>query len=170
MNLIRRVARPMLAAIFVGSGIDSLRDPKPRVENAQVVTSKLAGTLGLPDNTEQMVKINAGVQVAAGLLLSTGRLPRVAALALAGSIVPTTLAGHRFWEETEPATRAEQRIHFLKNLGIFGGLLLAAVDTSGKPSLSWRAKRAVKRTRKAAKRTHQIAGTAIKHSPIHVAS
>jgi putative oxidoreductase len=170
MNLTRRVARPMLAAIFVGSGIDSLRDPKPRVEKARVVTSKLADAAGLPDNPEQLVKVNAGVQVAAGLLLAIGRLPRVAALALAGSIVPTTLAGHRFWEETEPSTRAQQRIHFLKNLGILGGLLLAAVDTAGKPSLSWRAERAVKKTRKTAKRTQKVAGAAIKHSPIHVAS
>jgi len=164
MNLIRRVARPMLAAIFVGGGIDTLRDPKPRVERARVVTSKLAEALGLPDNPEQMVKINAGVQFVAGLLLAIGKLPRVAALALAGSIVPTTLAGHRFWEETEPSTRAQQRSHFLKNLGILGGLLLAAVDTAGKPSLSWRAKRAVKKTGKTAKRTKKVASAAIKHS------
>jgi putative oxidoreductase len=170
MNLIRRVARPMLASIFVWSGIDSLRDPKPRVEKAKVVTTKLAEALGLPDNPEQMVKINAGVQFLSGLLLSIGRLPRLAALALAGSIVPTTLAEHRFWEETEPSTRAEQRTHFLKNVGILGGLLLGVVDTAGKPSLSWRATRAVKQAGKTAKRTQKVAETAIKHSPIHVAS
>ena len=96
-------------------------------------------------------------------MLSIGKLPRVAALALCGSIVPTTLAGHRFWEETEPATRAQQRTHFLKNLGLLGGLLLATVDTAGKPSLSWRAKRA-------AERTHQISKVAAKHSPIHSGS
>ena len=73
-------------------------------------------------------------------LLATSLL---AALALIGSIVPTTYAGHRFWEETDEATRAEQRMHFFKNLGLLGGLLLAAMDTEGKPSLGWRAKRRI---------------------------
>ena len=34
--------------------------------------------------------------------------------------------------------RAQQRIQFLKNLAIFGGLLIAAADTAGRPSLAWR--------------------------------
>jgi putative oxidoreductase len=160
MSPIRRIARPLLAAVFISGGIDVLRNPEPRVNKAEPVTNKLAGQLGLPADALELVKVNAGVQVGAGALLAIGRLPRLAALALCGSIVPTTLAGHRFWEETEPATRAQQRTHFLKNLGLLGGLLLAAVDTAGNPSLSWRAKRA-------AKRTHQIAGVAMKHSPIH---
>jgi hypothetical protein len=35
-------------------------------------------------------------------------------------------------------------MHFVKNLGLLGGLILAAVDTEGEPSLSWRAKRSVR--------------------------
>ena len=46
------------------------------------------------------------------------------ALALAGSLVPTTLAGHRFWEEEDDAARAQQTVQFLKNLAMFGGLLM----------------------------------------------
>ena len=46
------------------------------------------------------------------------------ALALAGSLVPTTLAGHRFWEEEDDAARAQQTFQFLKNLAMFGGLLM----------------------------------------------
>ena len=72
-----------------------------------------------------------------------GRFRRLAALALIGSIVPTTLGGHRFWEETDQAARAQQRMHFLKNLGLLGGLILAALDTEGEPSLGWRAKHRV---------------------------
>jgi uncharacterized membrane protein YphA (DoxX/SURF4 family) len=163
MSPIRRVARPLLAAVFVSGGVDVLRNPEPRAEKAAPVATKMAKPLGLPEDALELVKINAAVQVVAGLFLSIGKLPRVAALALCGSIVPTTLAGHRFWEETEPATRAQQRTHFLKNLGLLGGLLLATVDTAGKPSLSWRAKRA-------AERTHQISKVAAKHSPIHSGS
>jgi putative oxidoreductase len=62
--------------------------------------------------------------------------------------VPTTLAGHRFWEEDDPARRHQQQIHFFKNLGLLGGLVLAAADTGGAPSLGWRARRAARRVRR----------------------
>ena len=87
------------------------------------------------------MRINGAVQIGAGVLLATGKFRRLASLALIGSIIPTTYAGHRFWEETDPVTRTQQRMHFLKNLGLLGGLILAAVDTEGEPSLGWRAKR-----------------------------
>src|SRR5439155_1358622 len=58
------------------------------------------------------------------------------------SIVPTTLAGHRFWEHTDPTERFGQISNFVKNAGLLGGLLLAAVDTEGKPSVGWRARKA----------------------------
>jgi len=32
----------------------------------------------------------------------------------------------------------------MKNLGLLGGLMLATADTHGKPSLTWRAKRAAR--------------------------
>src|ERR1700737_2353730 len=121
--ILRRLARPMLAATFISGGIDTLRNPAPRVAKAEAVASKVARPLGLPEDTEQLVKINAAVQVGAGLLLGLGRLPRLSAIALAGSVIPTTLAGHRFWEETEPASRKQQQMHFMKNVGLLGGLI-----------------------------------------------
>jgi hypothetical protein len=78
-------------------------------------------------------------------LLAIGKFRRLAALALIGSLIPTTLAGHRFWEEADEAKRAQQQIHFLKNLGLLGGLILAAVDTEGAPSLGWKARRRARR-------------------------
>ena len=146
--ILRCIARPLLAASFVSGGIDTLRNPGPRVQKAETVAPQIAERVPqLPKDTGTLVKINAGVQVVAGGLLALGRLPRLAASALAVSLVPTTLAGHRFWEEDEPAQRAQQQIHFLKNFGLLGGLILASVDTGGAPSLSWRAKRAAKRVR-----------------------
>ena len=148
MTLIRRIARPLLAASFVSGGIETLRNPAPRVEKAEPVAPPIADRLPLPNDTDQLVKINAGVQVVAGVLLAIGRVPRLAACALAGSLVPTTLAGHRFWEEEDGTRRAQQQIHFVKNLGLLGGLVLAAVDTEGAPSLGWRARRAAGRVRR----------------------
>ena len=37
-----------------------------------------------------------------------------------------------------------QRVQFLKNLTMLGGLLLAVADTGGNPSLSWRRRHARK--------------------------
>ena len=143
--LVRRLARPMLAAVFVAGGVDSLKTPGGRAQLAEPVAVPLARAIPapLPEDPETLVRLNAVVQVAAGLALATGRLPRLAAAVLAGSLVPTTLAGHRFWEVSDAAARKQQQLHFTKNLGILGGLLMAAVDTGGKPSVGWRARQAV---------------------------
>ena len=148
--LVRRIARPMLAAPFVVLGLEAFRDPGKRPEIAQPVIDKITDAadrvlpVTVPRDPEQWVRINAGVMVGAGTLYGLGRFPRLAALLLAGSTVPTTLAGHPFWEFDEPAQRTQQRIHFLKNLGLVGALLLAAVDTEGKPSVGYRARRAAR--------------------------
>ena len=153
--LIRRIARPMLAAVFVASGVDTLRNPAPRVKAAAPLVAKGEQALPVeitdhvPTDPDSLVKINAAVQIGGGLLLGSGKLPRLAALTLAGSIVPTTLAGHAFWAETEPAAKAAQRTQFLKNVGLLGGLLIAAVDTEGKPSVAWRTRRGAEHAQKA---------------------
>ena len=65
--------------------------------------------------------------------------------------MPTTAAGHRFWEEKDPQRKAQQRVHFFKNASMLGGLLLAAVDTEGKPGVAWRARRAAADVRREAR-------------------
>jgi uncharacterized membrane protein YphA (DoxX/SURF4 family) len=142
MALSRRVARPLLASIFIAGGVDAVRNPAEKAKAAEAVTEPLndADTV-VPNDPEMWVRVNGAVQIGAGVLLATGKFRRLASLALIGSIIPTTYAGHRFWEETDEATRAQQKLHFLKNLGLLGGLILAAMDTEGEPSLGWRAKR-----------------------------
>lgn len=145
----------MLASIFVSGGVDALRDPKPKVPAAEPVARQIASALpvDLPDDTEQLIKINAGVQVGAGLLLALGKFPRLSSLALAGSLVPTTFAAHRFWEVEDDSTRSQQMVQFTKNVSLLGGLLMAALDTEGRPSVGYRASRASKRARRRADAT-----------------
>jgi len=144
MALSRRIARPLLASIFVAGGIDAVRHPAGKVDRASAVTGPVSEQIPfLPQDPETLVRLNGAVQIGAGLLLATGKFRRLASLALIGSIIPTTYAGHRFWEETDDVARAPQRMHFLKNLGLLGGLILAAVDTEGEPSLGWRTKHRV---------------------------
>lgn len=162
MTLVRRIARPMLAAMFIAGGLDAFRHPAAHAEQAAPILDKVAEPLGLPNDPELMVRANGATMVAAGTLLALGRFPRVASLVLATSIVPTTLAGHPFWREQDPAVRRQQRTHFLKNVGLLGGVLLASVDTAGKPGLSWRAQQAVQDSRRGVGRTAKDARHAAK--------
>jgi uncharacterized membrane protein YphA (DoxX/SURF4 family) len=132
----------MLAALFVSEGFNALRNPERLAEHAKPVTDRLAPALSavhpkLEADAETLVRINGATQVTAGLLLATGHATTPAALALAGSLVPTTLAGHRFWELDDSTERRSQRIQFMKNLGLLGGLIFAALDRAGKPGLAW---------------------------------
>ena len=150
-SLVRRVARQMLASMFISGGLDALRNPKPKVPRAERVTDPVNEVLGTHEDTETLIRVNGAVMVAGGVLLSAGRLPRVASVVLATTLIPTTLAAHAFWAEQDPQARAQQKVQFLKNASMFGGLLLAALDTEGRPSVPWRAKRAA---HKAAEQVH----------------
>ena len=145
--LIRRIARPMLSAVFISRGIDSLRSPKPAADAARPTLeglSKLPDPVGtnVPSNAETVARVNAAVQIGGGLLLATGKLPRVASAALALTVVPGSLGGHRFWSESDPQRKTDERRAFLTDVSLIGGLIIAAVDTEGKPSLGWRGRRA----------------------------
>jgi uncharacterized membrane protein YphA (DoxX/SURF4 family) len=161
--LVRRIARPLLAAPFVYGGISTLRKPQDRVPGARPVVEKIAETadkqlpVQVPRDVEQWVKVDAAVKVAAGSLFALNKLPRLTALVLSASIVPTTLAGHRFWEHEDPTERFGQISNFLKNSGLLGGLLLAAVDTEGKPSVGYRARRAAAKAANSTEKTFEQA-------------
>ena len=138
---VRLVARPLLGAMFVTDGFDALRSPGARVQ-------AVAGA-GL-DKPEQLVRANGAAMLLGGLGLATGRLPRVSALVLVVSLVPTTVVGHAFWSAPDKLARQQQRIQFAKNLGLLGGLLLAAADTGGRESLPHAAGRVSRRTARTA--------------------
>jgi putative oxidoreductase len=142
MTPVRTVARALLAAIFIKSGLDSVRNPDRLVETAKPTVDTFAPALdavGLPTDPRTVVRLNGAAQVAGGLMLATGNAPRLGAAVLAGTLVPTTVAGHPFWSIEDPGERAKHRTHFMKNLALLGGLILAAIDTEGRPGLAWRA-------------------------------
>src|SRR3954468_10128551 len=135
----------MMASMFITGGVDALRNPGPR---------QAAATRAGLENAEQLVRANAAAMVVGGLALATGKLPRLSALALAGTLVPTTFVGHPFWTETDKAARKQQQIHFFKNVSMLGGLLLAVADTGGRESIPHAAGRVTRGAReKAAKAT-----------------
>src|SRR5690606_27084606 len=145
--LIRRIARPMLSAVFIGRGVDAVRSPKPAADAARPTIeglTKLPEPVGprVPTDAETVARINGMVQIAGGALLATGKLPRVASAVLALSVVPGSLGGHMFWTESDPQRKADERRAFLTDISLIGGLIIAAVDTEGRPSLGWRSRQA----------------------------
>lgn len=142
--LVRRIARPMVSGIFIAGGLDAARHPDGKVEAAENINAgKIASSLHL-SSTEQLVRLNGVAQLVGGLAFATGRLPRLASFGLAASLAPTTLAGHRFWEQDDAGAKKMQQLHFFKNLSIVGGLLLASVDTEGKESVARKVSRTTK--------------------------
>lgn len=148
--VIRRIARPLLSVAFIGQGVNSLLNPKsaaqaaaPAVDGLQALPDAVSGNI--PSDPETVAQITAAVQIGGGLLLATGKLPRVASAALAVTVLPANLGAHSFWNESDPAAKAQKRQQFLTDLSLLGGLLIASADTAGKPSLGWRGRRAAER-------------------------
>ena len=172
--LIRRIARPMLSAVFIGRGVDALRSPKSAADAARPTIEglkKLPDPVGanVPSNAETVARINGAVQIGGGLLLATGKLPRLASAALALSVVPGSLGGHTFWNEVDPQRKADERRAFLTDVSLIGGLIIAAVDTEGRPSLGWRGRRAAHKVSEAvtaALPAGAATGSALSDSPI----
>jgi uncharacterized membrane protein YphA (DoxX/SURF4 family) len=163
--LVRRIARPLLSAVFIGQGVDALRSPQQAAETARPTLEGLRklpepAAAKVPDDAEMFARVNAVVQIAGGLLLASGRLPRVASAALACTVIPGGLGGHMFWAEPDPVRKAQQRRDFLTDLSLIGGLMIAAVDTEGKPSLGWRGRRAAKRVSEAVSAALPVASNA----------
>jgi uncharacterized membrane protein YphA (DoxX/SURF4 family) len=130
MAPLRPAARVLTGSTYMLLGFDALRSPGGRVDQAGPVLDAIRKVCPLPEDDEMVVRANAAVQMAAGTMLALGRAPRLSALVLAGSLVPTTLAGHSYWKVEDPAARKVQRIQFHKNLAMIGGLLFAALDGS----------------------------------------
>jgi len=157
----------MLAATFVIHGARAVRDPDALVPVAKPFTDRFMPTLKqyvpdqvaerIPESPRALVRLNGAVQVLGGLALATGRFRRAGAIALALTLVPTTLAGHAFWDEDDEAQRSAHKVHFLKNVGLGGGLVLAAVDTEGRPGVGWRVRHGAQHAAKASRRVTRTA-------------
>jgi uncharacterized membrane protein YphA (DoxX/SURF4 family) len=148
--LIRRIARPLLSVAFIGQGVDALRNPKPAADAARPALDgmrQLPDPIGtnVPTDAENFARINAAVQIGGGLLLATGKMPRLSSAALAFTVIPGSLGAHMFWTQSDPQRKADERRAFMTDLSLLGGLIIAAVDTEGKPSLGWRGRRAARK-------------------------
>ena len=131
----------MLAAVFVADGVDALRHPDAHAARFRKV-APLLEKVGVPpvltSDATMLSRVGGGVTTVAGLMLATGRRPRTAALVLALVNVPLTVVNNPVWEARGKEQRKELTRGLLRGVGLGGGLVLAAADRNGKPSITWR--------------------------------
>lgn len=139
----------MLAATFIETGLSTLRRPGPQTDQVRPLVAQAAGPLRLPAEPEVFLRVDGAVMVTAGMFLAFGRIPRLAALALAASATPAVYGEIAHWRDKDPEQRRARRSELLTRLGLIGGALLAAVDTAGRPGLIWRSRHVGRQARRA---------------------
>lgn len=146
--MIRKIARPMLASVYIADGVDTLVNTEGHINSTEVALTKLRGLLPadwarqVPNDPELVARAVGATKVGAGSLLAIGKAPRLAAGTLAVLAVPTIIGRHNFWDAETEDEKTERRNGFLTSVALLGGLGITAMDTAGRPGLAWRAQKA----------------------------
>jgi putative oxidoreductase len=115
MSLANTLGRGLLANMFIQNGFGAFLEPDSRAKKVEAA--------GLPQ-PRQSVILNGALMVLGGTMLAANIAPKLSARVLAACLIPTTFVGHLYWKEENPAAKANQKIHFFKNLAMLGGLLV----------------------------------------------
>ena len=115
------LGRIFLALIFVVSGVGKI--------TGYAGTASYMASRGLP-MVEVLLPLTIAVELGGGLMLALGWKTRWAAAALFLFLVPTTVIFHQFWG-IDPKLVQMQKIHFLKNVAIMGGMLMVLAIGAG---------------------------------------
>lgn len=160
MALVRRIARPLLAAPFVFEGVRTALHPEREIDvfpqAFEAADKSLARVSQVPSflDMRTIVRATGVVAAGAGLMYATNRCPRLAAVTLLATTSVGWAGRKRVWElRGEDLTGEVQSI--LTDAGLLGGVLLAAVDHDGKPSLGYRAEQFIERSQKKAAKTQR---------------
>ncbi|XCB30709.1 DoxX family protein [Arcanobacterium hippocoleae] len=142
MNLIRSIARPMLAAPFIISGIDAAAHPethRERIAKLAKIFAKIGVNLPNDERADAVTRATGAAMTLAGAALAASKFPRLSSALLGMLQVPVALANNPFWESRGEQQRKDV-IGFAAAAGLIGGAVIAAYDREGRPSAVWRAK------------------------------
>lgn len=115
MDLVILAGRILFVFLFASSGVGHIRQ--------RTMMAGYAGQKGVP--FPKLLVPLTGVQLLAGaLLVLLGIWPDLGALLLALFLAPTALTMHAFWRLEDPAERQMDRVHFLKDVGLLGAVLM----------------------------------------------
>ena len=152
--MIRKFARPMLASVYIADGVETVMNPSAHRDNAEAALKTIRSMVPreyrsfVPSSPETATLAVGGIKTGAGALFALGKAPRTSATLLAATAVPTLLGRNAFWDAKDDQEKARRRTGALTDLALLGGVLLATVDTEGKPNLQWRAQKAAQVTKK----------------------
>ncbi|MFF2675086.1 DoxX family membrane protein [Arthrobacter koreensis] len=160
MSIVRKLARPLLAAGFAAAGVERLRNADQTAQQLTPTLDRLGSVVpsaaGL--NPAAVARVLGATQLGAAAMLGLGKFSRLAGLVLAATAGVNTLVEYRNGDATTAEGRKERRTQLLKNLSLIGGVLLAAVDTNGRPGLAWRAEHLVQDTQRSVRAMGKDAG------------
>ena len=122
------IGRVFLSVIFILAGLGKIGDWSG--------TAGYMASRGMPA-IPLFLTLAIIFEVLGGFSLLLGFKTKIGALALFLFLVPATLIFHNFWTYPE-AQQQMQKIMFLKNLAIMGGLLTLAAAGAGPLSLDGR--------------------------------
>ncbi|GAA4752607.1 DoxX family protein [Gordonia alkaliphila] len=126
MKIISAISRALTGIPYVILGYGAATAPGQRVDAAGAMLAPVRSAVPVPVNDEAIVRLNGAAQAVAGGMLTAGLYPRASAGVLLASLVPTTVAGHAYWNHEDPQMRAMQQVQFLKNVAMAGGLIAIA--------------------------------------------
>jgi putative oxidoreductase len=122
------VGRVLLASLFLISGFDKI--------GAFAGTAGAIASKGLP-LAEVLAAATIAFEIGGGLLLIIGLKARWVAAAFAAFTLVATFLFHAYWAAPE-AQQFVQKLMFLKNLSIVGGLLMVVAFGPGRWSVDKR--------------------------------
>jgi len=143
MALIRALARPLLAAPFALSGAARLRAPETTAAHLRPLLARVSRAVpalrSVADRPQLVARGLGGVQLASGVLLALGRMPRLSAALIVVAQALTAAS-----EPVRPEDSAADRAASLAvQAGLTGGALLATVDHDARRRTARRAKKAL---------------------------
>ncbi|WP_407317035.1 DoxX family membrane protein [Isoptericola halotolerans] len=166
--LLRRLARPLLAAPFVHDGLSAALHPADHTGAAREGADRVTRALGVDelDDTQVslLVRAHGAATVAAALLLAVGRAPRTAALTLAALTAPLAVVNQPFTSRGDE--KRERTGKFVRNLGAVGAAVIAGIDLEGRPGVGYR----IGQKRAAASRSAKHVAESVSQDAQHAAS
>lgn len=156
MAISRRIARPLLSSTFLTSGVQVLKDPTSAAEGLRPWLDKVGPAarsrgIPLPSDPASVARGVAALQVTAAGALAWGKAPRASAAVLSATLLPSLLAHNPWNPGQDQGTKQRNMAETAKNASLVGGVVLAALDTEGRPGLAWRARRATRDARRQAR-------------------
>lgn len=126
-DILELLARACLATIFIFEARDSILNFGR--------TRRQMEAYGFSWNTDTLLYGACIFLILGSLLLLLGYRPKLGAWMLLCYLVPITFVAHDWWTISESPDRRTMSIVFMKDLAIIGGLLMVAVNGSGRFSM-----------------------------------